>query len=83
MHTMKRKIACEICGAGAEQEVVPDGFDEVPTGYTLTRTCSERCDKAYGHITPEQATELTGHSWNGATGQWTRLVSASTEGWVP
>ena len=80
----KKQIVCEGCGAAAELEVIPDGFDDVlPGSYTLTRTCSGSCPKAYSPLTAEQASALTGHTWDGATGPWTRLVATSVEGWVP
>ena len=33
----KKKVKCEKCGMDAELEVVPDGFDDAPATFTITR----------------------------------------------
>ena len=40
MNPNKKTVKCEMCGSDAELEVVADGFDDAPTSFTITRTCS-------------------------------------------
>ena len=56
----KKKIKCEKCGSDAELEVVPDGFDDAPAAFGITRTCSGPCQKAYGHMTAQEMHKKTG-----------------------
>ena len=79
----KSTTVCDVCGASAVLEVIPDGAGHTPATYTLTRTCSGACPVTNRALTPEEATALTGHAWDGAAGKWTRLASTSVEGWVP
>ena len=44
----------------AELEVVADGFDDAPTSFTITRTCSGPCEKTYCPMTAHQMHERTG-----------------------
>ena len=56
----KKRIACEGCGSEALLEVVPDGFDDAPARFTITRTCSGGCKKTYAPVTAQKMRELTG-----------------------
>ncbi len=40
MHPSKKKVRRESCGGGAVLEIVPDGFDDAPLNFVITRTCS-------------------------------------------
>jgi hypothetical protein len=81
MH-LKKTVTCESCGAAATLEIKP-GADAASLGFILTRTCSGNCAGTHSSLTPEEATELTGHAWDGTSTAWTRLASTSVEGWVP
>ena len=55
-----KHLPCEICGKDSLVEVVPDGFEDTPPSFALTRTCRGSCKKAYASLSPEQTTKLTG-----------------------
>jgi hypothetical protein len=55
-----KHLPCEICGKDSLVEVVPDGFEEPPPSFTITRTCSGGCKKGYASLTAEEMTKLTG-----------------------
>ena len=80
---LKKTIACEVCGANALLEIAPGGASAEAGGFTLTRTCSGTCVQTHSALTPDEATELTGHAWDGTSTAWTRMASTSVEGWVP
>ncbi|MEQ1864537.1 MAG: hypothetical protein ABL996_07770 [Micropepsaceae bacterium] len=61
----KKNIKCERCGSNALLEVVPDGFDDAPASFTITRTCSGHCPKAYGPVTAQEMHDKTGLPLNG------------------
>ncbi|MEZ5290426.1 MAG: hypothetical protein R2745_05040 [Vicinamibacterales bacterium] len=82
MH-LEKPIPCEVCGKPAAVVVTPDAHDAQPASYTYTRTCSGECPPATRSLAPHDAQELTGHTYDGATGRWTRLISTSVEGWIP
>lgn len=60
MHPNKKKIKCEMCGSDATLEVVPDGFEDAPETFVITRTCHGSCKKAYGPMTAQEMHEKTG-----------------------
>lgn len=82
MH-LKKTTVCELCGATATLDVRPDTTGATPTSFSLTRSCSGNCEKTHSALTPAEATELTGHAWDGVSTAWTRMASTSVEGWVP
>ena len=45
MNPNRKTVKCELCGSDAELLVVSDGFDDAPTSFTITRTCSGPCEK--------------------------------------
>ena len=53
-------VKCELCGSDAELLVVSDGFDDAPTSFTITRTCSGPCEKRYLPMTAQEMHERTG-----------------------
>ena len=61
----KLTIKCERCGSDAVLEVVPDGWDDTPASFTITRTCRGSCPKGYSQVTPEKMHELTGRPLSG------------------
>lgn len=81
MH-LKKTSVCESCGANSTLQITPATGAATP-GFILTRTCSGNCAETHSSLTPEEATELTGHAWDGTSTAWTRLASTSVEGWVP
>ena len=60
MNPNKKTVKCEICGSDAELEVVADGFDDAPTSFTITQTCSGPCEKTDCPMTAHQMHERTG-----------------------
>jgi len=57
---MTKKVPCETCGRESTVEVRPDGFDDAPVSFTISRTCSGFCPKAHASLTPEENHKLTG-----------------------
>lgn len=57
----RRTTTCERCGGDAVDEVVPDGWDDAPANFTITRTCKNGpCSKTYTKLTAQQMHDLTG-----------------------
>ncbi len=54
------KAKCEKCGSDVEMQAVPDGWNDAPTNFTITRTCSGGCLKTYLQMTAQQMHEHTG-----------------------
>lgn len=73
----KIATACPKCGAPAEGEVVPEGFDDNPATFTLSITCKGRCGRSVDQLTAQQARDLTRHSYDGVTGRWSRLPTTN------
>ena len=55
----KKATKCERCGLPAELEIVQDGFEDTPKLFTLVRTYSGFCEKAYEPITAQEMHRLT------------------------
>ncbi len=60
MNPNRKTVKCELCGSDAELLVVPDGFDDAPTSFAVTRTCSGPCKKRYWPMTAQEMHERTG-----------------------
>ena len=60
MNPNKKSVKCENCGSDSVLEVVPDSFDDAPAGFTVTRTCSGQCQKAYWPMTAQEMHKRTG-----------------------
>ena len=60
MNPNRLETTCDKCGAKAVIEVVPDGWDDAPERFTITRTCSGACPKSYRPVTSSEMHEITG-----------------------
>ena len=59
MNPSEKQIKCERCGHDAVLKVVPDGFDDAPEKFTITRTCSGPCEKTYTKMTAQEMNKNT------------------------
>ena len=60
MNPNKKSVKCDNCGGDAELVVVPDGFDDAPATFTVTRTCGGQCQKAYCQMSAQEMHKRTG-----------------------
>lgn len=76
-------FSCTQCGDRCDHTVTPVGDDATPSAFTLLKVCHGSCAETSTLLSADAAAQLTGQSYDGATGRWTPLASSSVVGWVP
>lgn len=77
----RETFTCVQCGDRCDHTVTPGG-DATPSGFTLLKVCHGSCPETSTVLTADAVQQLTGQSYDGTTGRWTRLAESSVVGWV-
>ena len=60
MNPNRKTVKCETFGIDGELLVVPDGFDDAPRSFTITKTCSGPYEKRFMPMTAQEMHDRTG-----------------------
>ncbi len=78
----REPFSCAQCGDRCDHTVTPVGDDAVPSGFMLVKVCHGSCAETATVLSAEAVLQLTGQSYDGVTGRWTRLAESPVVGWV-